>query len=385
VKHYLDSLLVGWFQLHVLLHAASIATRDAIAYSLWCNSTFQVLLAEHSTRPPTYLVATNTSQNMVSDLILIAFAALAGAHAPSILTSKQLSNLHDARSICSRGIHCILAKEAMEGPYYVAHPLLRPNITEDRQGILLDLTVSVIDVRNCTPVEGVYVDIWHADGMGEYSGWASTHLHASSHPMEVLGTPVEESRWLRGVVPTDQKGIAKFNTIMPGWYPGRATHIHIRIHAGNVRTKHGYLLSGGNTAHTGQLFFSDELVNKVSKTREPYMTHRKVLKPTMNGDDGLYLHSDGGEQTVSIEEQGRDFIGTITVGVDPSADHLDTGPHELPSHLTWFELICILVAVLIFLPMLWIAGRYIWLHGRRGYAAVPQRDDNGLTTYGTIS
>src|ERR1700761_3771965 len=113
-------------------------------------------------------------------LLALVINPFAAAHSPRHLTSSQSLHLHSARSTCARNIHCILAKEAVEGPFYIPHPLIRANITEDRDGIPFSLTINVLNTKNCSAVTGVYVDIWHADAMGEYSGWASNSLLSAS-------------------------------------------------------------------------------------------------------------------------------------------------------------------------------------------------------------
>lgn len=261
--------------------------------------------------------------------LLFSLLATAFVHSPRTLEMAAQSNLLRTRSICSRGVHCILAHESTEGPFYVAHPLVRSNITEDRPGIPFSLSITVLDTRTCKPVHGVYVDIWHADAMGEYSGWASMHLTTSSL-FTAFGTPIEDSRWLRGVQATDQKGLAVFQTIWPGWYQGRTTHIHLRIHDGNVTVDHGVFLGAENITHTGQLYFSDDLVQNVSKGFEPYKSHRKTLTPKLNKDDGIYVADKGGEQLISISQDSGEFFGTVTVGIDPTADHHED--HGMPGH-----------------------------------------------------
>ena len=63
--------------------------------------------------------------------------------------------------------------------------------------------------------------------------------------------------YLRGIQRTDAKGLAIFKTVYPGWYPGRAVHIHVKVHV------------GGDAVHTGQLFFRDSFTDAVYK-RAPY-------------------------------------------------------------------------------------------------------------------
>lgn len=83
------------------------------------------------------------------------------------------------------------------------------------------------------------------------------------------------------------------------------------------------LVGEGRVAHTGQLFFADELVLELARTAEPYKTHAKSIEPKLNEDDGIYMHSDGREQLVSVEKDSGVFMGRVTVGIDPSADHHD--------------------------------------------------------------
>jgi hypothetical protein len=109
---------------------------------------------------------------------------------------------------------CTLTAEQEEGPYYLGLERIRKNITEGKAGLRLDLRVTIVDSGSCTPIEGVAVDIWHCDAVGVYSGFSRE------------GTAGET--YLRGVRLTDADGVASFRTIYPGWYQGRATHIHLK-------------------------------------------------------------------------------------------------------------------------------------------------------------
>ena len=100
---------------------------------------------------------------------------------------------------------------------------------------------------------GATVDIWHCDAGGVYSGFVA----ASTGGPGGGGGPTDKRTFLRGIQPTNAQGIATFQTIYPGWYRGRAVHIHVKVHL------------GGNVVHTGQFFFSDALTDTVYK-RSPY-------------------------------------------------------------------------------------------------------------------
>ena len=59
--------------------------------------------------------------------------------------------------------------------------------------------------------------------------------------------------FLRGIQRTDAKGLATFVTVFPGWYQGRTTHIHVKVHL------------GGTVIHTGQLYFPEAAVTAASR------------------------------------------------------------------------------------------------------------------------
>ena len=272
------------------------------------------------------------TSNMLCILACLGLLAVASAHSASLLSTHQQSQLYSARTTCSKSFHCVLTQESSEGPFYVDHPLIRSSITEDRDGIPLALEIDLVDVTTCKSAVGAMVDIWHASVQGEYSGWAGIAEGSSQDSLKKRGTPVEDSTWLRGVQPSDKHGRVVFDTIIPGWYPGRATHIHIKVHVGNVTVDDGVLLGGGNMSHTGQLFFSDDFITNISETREPYISRRKQMKPVLNGDDGQYVNDDGAEQVVTVTKDGESHTGKVTVGIDPSADHHDEGGHGPPRH-----------------------------------------------------
>ena len=111
---------------------------------------------------------------------------------------------------------CELSPIETAGPFPIKTPaqLVRENIVSDRTGVALLMNITVQDQSNgCAPLPGVYVDIWHCDKDGNYSQYNS-YANAS---------------FLRGRQLTDENGIASFISIFPGWYPGRAPHIHVEV------------------------------------------------------------------------------------------------------------------------------------------------------------
>ena len=120
-----------------------------------------------------------------------------------------------------------------------------PASGEVKEGAPLDLVLAVSGLRagNCAPLSGAHVDIWHCDAMGVYSG------------VEDPGFNTVGQNFLRGYQLTDKAGEARFRTIYPGWYPGRAVHIHFKI-----RTDPG---SERGHESISQLYFDDALPTQV--------------------------------------------------------------------------------------------------------------------------
>ena len=191
-------------------------------------------------------------------------------------------------AVASGLVSCVLSPEMTEGPYYVEGDKVRRNITEGRPGVPLTLRLRVLDVSTCKPIKGAAVDIWHCDAGGVYSGTSVQNT--------------ENRTFLRGIQRTDTNGVAIFKTIYPGWYTGRTVHIHVKV----------YL--GGRTVHTGQLFFSDALTDRVYR-RSPYS--RRPRRNTRNATDFIFRNG-GRRSLLKLRRSGRGYVGAIAMGVQRS-------------------------------------------------------------------
>lgn len=110
---------------------------------------------------------------------------------------------------------CVLVPETTEGPYYVAGEYIRKNLTESQAGIPLTIEMQVIDTNTCEPVPQVYLDFWHCNATGVYSG-----VEASGNGNGVSDTSNLNATFLRGIAETDPEGVATFESIVPGHYTG---------------------------------------------------------------------------------------------------------------------------------------------------------------------
>jgi protocatechuate 3,4-dioxygenase beta subunit len=190
-------------------------------------------------------------------------------------------------AVASGAVTCVLTPELTEGPYYIDGEKVRRNITEGKPGVRLRLRAIVVDASSCKPIKGAAVDIWHADASGVYSGF---------------GAGSGNRTFMRGIQRTGADGVALFDTVYPGWYPGRSVHIHVKVHV------------AGSVVHTGQLFFNDALTDAVYR-RTPYS--KRPNRATRNADDSIYVNG-GSKSVVRIRRQGTGYIGTVTMGVHSS-------------------------------------------------------------------
>ncbi|HWU08485.1 MAG TPA: intradiol ring-cleavage dioxygenase [Streptomyces sp.] len=281
-----------------------------------------------------------------------AVVAAAGVGAGAVATaSADEEKKTGSGTAAGKGEVCYrLTSETTEGPYYIDADKIRKDITEDKEGIPLTLRLKVIDSDTCKPLKKAAVDIWHCDALGIYSGYESmsqggpgggappsgaptgapTGMPTGTPPSGGPGgggghnEPTDDERYLRGTQLTDQHGYVEFRTIFPGWYQGRAVHIHTKVHVGGKMTDAGY--EGGHTCHTGQFFFDESAVLDSAK-EEPYST--STTTRTTLTEDTIYDQSGvtGGLLKLSYRKgkMARGVVGSITMGVDPDETQDGTG------------------------------------------------------------
>ena len=200
---------------------------------------------------------------------------------------------------------CVLTPAQDEGPFYIDLARVRRDIVEDRPGVPLALALTVVDAGSCEPIRDAAVDIWHCDALGVYSGEPSEGSAGTTY--------------LRGIQITDTSGQAEFATIYPGQYPGRTTHIHLKVHLGGKRGDGTY--SGGHVSHTGQLFTADGDDAEVFAL-SPYSSNPAEITP--RDADFIFRDQGGSSSELTLSRAGNDlardgFTARATLGVDPNA------------------------------------------------------------------
>jgi protocatechuate 3,4-dioxygenase beta subunit len=187
---------------------------------------------------------------------------------------------------------CVLTPQATEGPFYFDPKLVRADITEGKQGAPLTLTLQVVNAKDCARLEQTRVDVWHSDGLGLYSGYAG----------QETGSARGET-FLRGTQFANDDGEVRFETIYPGWYPGRTPHIHYKV------------FTDPASVATGQLYFPDALSTRIYATIPPYDA-RKAERDTDNGNDFIFQRQGGAETLLKIDENDGRYLASLVIGVD---------------------------------------------------------------------
>lgn len=242
-------------------------------------------------------------------LALLGGSALVAACSPSTLSAPsatagatQSSAATTAASASSAVLpSCVVRPALTEGPYFVDEKLERSDIRSDpvtnavKPGVMLALTflVSRVSGSACVALANATVDVWHCDALGVYSDVTDPSTGSTK------GT-----KFFRGYQRTDANGAAKFTTIWPGWYQGRATHIHFKIRTASV--------NGQISDFTSQLFFNESLNDQIF-AQAPY-SQKGGGGRMRNEADGIFQGS-GGKLTLSPTKSADGYAASFDIGL----------------------------------------------------------------------
>lgn len=180
---------------------------------------------------------------------------------------------------------CAVTPTEVVGPYPSLTDLFRSDIREGKGGTPLTLTLSVVNASSgCVPVPGANVEIWQCDASGSYSQY---------------GTQTAQT-YLRGIQTTDSNGQVTFTTVFPGWYQGRATHIHVEV------------VRNGASVKVTQIAFPESVNDAVYGTG---VYSSRGANPTKNTADGIFTDSINSELASVSGDAASGLTATFRVGV----------------------------------------------------------------------
>jgi protocatechuate 3,4-dioxygenase beta subunit len=206
---------------------------------------------------------------------------------------------------------CAVTPEGEIGPYFAddseagfERADLSSNLdgTSTQAGVPLTLHVTVLDAqKSCAPYVGAQVDIWHCNASGVYS--------------DIAAEDTSSEQWLRGYLLTDANGQLTFKTIIPGWYSGRTTHIHLRI-----RSTYSDASSTSDGANTTQCFFDQKLIDTLYTTVAPYKAKGK--NPTTNATDHVYAGEEDGANVLALTgSAAAGYTASVTIRLPITATY----------------------------------------------------------------
>ena len=140
-----------------------------------------------------------------------------------------------------------------EGPYFSPDTPLKRDFAADAPGGARFLLAGLVLDRQCRPVPGALIELWHADETGAYDNRGFR---------------------LRGHQFADDKGLWWFTTIIPALYPGRARHYHVKVQR------------AGGRVLTTQLYFPDDPGNSNDRLYRPELLMRTIRDE--NGPTGRF-------------------------------------------------------------------------------------------------
>ncbi|KAH7402891.1 Intradiol ring-cleavage dioxygenase [Pyrenochaeta sp. MPI-SDFR-AT-0127] len=202
---------------------------------------------------------------------------------------------------------CALTPTSIYGPYWREGQLERQDIRDGQDGIYLRLAMQVIDTGTCKPLHGAQVDVWEANAVGAYSG--------------------VKTGYLRGWQPTSPHGTVDFDSIFPGHYLGRASHIHVAVRA--VKEK--------RVAHIGQIYFDQWLRNAIeassykNNSYELVDNHKDAFIPY----DASDMHDPFVRWSKVSNNPHDGVLAWITLGVNTTNYGVEQPPNMKRSLVDW--------------------------------------------------
>jgi protocatechuate 3,4-dioxygenase beta subunit len=235
--------------------------------------------------------------------VLAALGASVGAAAMAACGSSSTSStaattLTTTTTPPTANAACVVAPTETRGPYADTAGMInnssffRRDITEGKPGLplTLTLTLTVVNVNSaCAAVAGLQVEIWQCDATGNYSEYSQPGFNGTGQT------------FLRGVQTTDVNGQVTFTTIYPGWYQGRATHIHVDIYRSGAIVK------------STQIAFP-ETVSSAVYASGVYAAHGQNTQTT-NANDNVFSDGVTNELATVTGSTASGYTAMLNVGI----------------------------------------------------------------------
>jgi protocatechuate 3,4-dioxygenase beta subunit len=203
--------------------------------------------------------------------------------------SADTTSAASGTAVASTNTACAQTPSETIGPYPSLTDLVRSDVRAGRPGTPVSLVITVVNVNAaCAAVAGAAVEIWQCDADGHYSQYSQG------------GYDGRDETFLRGIQVTDASGRVTFTTVFPGWYMGRATHIHVEV------------TMGGRSVKVTQIAFPAEVTAAVYQTG---IYAARGQNPISNTSDGIFRDSLGAELCAISGDPAGGLTATFQVAV----------------------------------------------------------------------
>lgn len=179
---------------------------------------------------------------------------------------------------------CTLTCQQILGPCWAPKAPVRQDISEAEPGIPMRMALQLVQADGCTPIAGAEVEVWHSNIEGAYSAEdvEAGDFCTQGNQHAIAGY------FFRGRAVSDAAGKLTFDGCYPGWYGGRALHVHLLVRpAANVGEAHTQ-----NVSSVTQLYYPDELSEEIFGEVEGY---RDLGQPDTTNATDIVLRSVGGD------------------------------------------------------------------------------------------
>lgn len=168
-------------------------------------------------------------------------------------------------------------------------------------GVPLSLTLTLTDMANDNrPFENAAVYLWQCDAAGLYSMYSEG---------------VEDETYLRGIQAADANGTVTFDTIVPGCYSGRWTHIHFEVYPDAASAT-----TADNAIATSQIAFPQDMLDAIYQL-DTYPSSAQNLAQ-LGSIDNDNVFGDGYElQMGSFSgDSTAGYVGSLAVAIDTTTE-----------------------------------------------------------------
>lgn len=188
---------------------------------------------------------------------------------------------------------CVKTRSETEGPFPTKNPAAFQihDITDNRTGIPFIIELSFKNtLQNCAPAWGIVADIWHCDKDGYYSEYGG-----AGNPFQTKD--MRNEHFLRGRQITNPDGVLSYKSIFPGWYDGRATHIHVHVYD-----------------HKGKSLLITQIAFPEGANSAVNQVNASTANGYTKGMNGYTYNAQDGEFKDGVSDEMSTITGTVATG-----------------------------------------------------------------------